>query len=44
MRIDKVTGEPKWSFAWALLVTFALWGLVGLTFYTIGSMLRGAML
>lgn len=41
MRIDRVTGEPKWSFAWAILATFALWGL---TFYTFGSMLRRALL
>jgi hypothetical protein len=36
--------DKKISPLWMIPATLALWGLFGFTFYTIGSMLRGALL
>lgn len=42
--MNEQIAEKKLSFGWVILGTLVLWGLFGVTFYTIGSMLRGALL
>jgi hypothetical protein len=36
--------EKRLPFVWTILGGIALWVVFGVTFYTIGSMLRGALL
>lgn len=42
--IDNYPEAKKLSPLWMILATLVLWGLIGCVFYTIGSLLRGALL